>query len=142
MAEPYLKLIIDGHHHYVPDNKQTRDFWAKQNARLGKGRNSAHEIATILKATPEEVEFMTKPVADSAAFLQKQPNPEAATAEQLAKMQAMIESQQALINKLLLGKLDAEPTPTEGADKAKGKPGPKPKTETDGKDETKVSTEA
>lgn len=156
MAENYLKLIQDGVTSYVPDNKQNRDFWARQNARLGKGRSAANELVTILKATPDEVEFMTKPVAESAAFLQKQSNPESATAEQLAKMQAMIESQQALINKFLLGSIPSDigvpvPGPTPGvtdasdllnADKPKGKPGPKLKTETDGKDETKVSTEA
>lgn len=142
MAEKYLRLMQDGITSYVPDNKQTRDFWARQNARLSKGRNSAQEMVTIERATDEEVQFMTKPVAESAAYLQKLANPETATAEQLAKMQAMIESQQALINKYLLGNIDAVSTPVEGADKAKGKPGPKPKTESDGKDETKVSTEA
>ncbi len=142
MAEKFLKVIQDGVASYVPDNKSTRDFWAKQNARLGKNRSSAHELVTILPATDEEVAFMTKPVADSAAAATQNQN---SAVEKLESLRAVLDSQQALINQLLLKNETKPVNPPvqveEAEDKAKGKPGPKPKTNNDGKDE-KTSGEA
>jgi hypothetical protein len=136
MAQKFLKVIQDGLTSYVPDTKFAREFWAKQNARLGKNRNAQHEIATIMPASEEEVEFMTKPVAESSVSDSiKSILP---SDDRLAKLQSQLESQQALINTLMGKLIDAQPQATE----VKGKPGPKPKTDNDGKDETKADAKA
>jgi hypothetical protein len=117
-------------------------------------------MVTIMPATDEEVEFMTKPVAD--VTLTDTIKPFLPADDKLDKLQAQLESQQALINtlmgKLLEAQIPTPPTtvqPTEAnqviaesssAEKytdtkvpeARSKPGPKPKTNTDGKDETEV----
>ncbi len=129
MAEKYLKVIRDGVDSYIPDNQANRSFWAKQNARIGKGRSAAHELATILPATDEEVAFMTKPVADSLTAGATHIAAQISLADELKSLRAISDSQQALINKLLIGNVeDSEIT-------EKKKPGPKPKTNTDGKDD-------
>lgn len=163
MAEKYLRIMQDGVTSYVPDNRQTRSFWANYNKRVAGGRNATNEIVTWQPATDEEVAFMTKPASETSANIQRQANVAAATEEQLAKLQQQLLSQQELINKLLLEKMSPtqDDKPTSSAEtesntapglqasalnsepeKVKGKPGPKPKTENDGKDETKVNTEA
>jgi hypothetical protein len=140
MAEKYLKVIRDGVESYIPDNTANRTFWAKQNARLGRGRSSAHELATIVQATDVEVAFMTKPVAESLAANAAQVN----STDELKNMRSMLESQQTLINQLLLQNIKPQDkqnpeSPAEDIQddqlKERSKPGPKPKIKTDGKDD-------
>lgn len=137
MAEKYLKVIRDGETSYIPDNAGNRSFWTKQNARLGRGRSAAHELVTIVPATDEEVAFMTQPVADSLTANAAHTAAQISLADELKSLRAISDSQQALINKLLIGNVeDTEMT-------EKKKPGPKPKTNTDGKDdETKGAEQA
>ena len=143
MAEKYIKVMQDGKTSYIPDNRENRNFWTKQNTRLGRSRNSAHELATILPATTEEVAFMTNPVAASSYQPVAPSNDLASLKDMFEKQQQQIMDQQALINKLLLGGTPSEQKYGESEQKEKGKPGPKPKTNNDGKDnETEGSQQA
>lgn len=94
-TEKYLKIIIDGETSYVPDNRANRQFWAKQNARIGNGRNSSQYLATILPATDEEVAHMT--VVDAPSSVSQPAN----NSSEIESLRNLVLQQQELVNKLL-----------------------------------------
>lgn len=94
-TEKYLKIIIDGETNFIPDNKSNRQFWAKQNTRIGNGRNSGQYLATILPATDEEVAHMTLP--DIPNVVSQPTN----TSSEIESLRNLVLQQQELVNKLL-----------------------------------------
>lgn len=114
-TEKYLKVIIDGETNYIPDNKGNRQFWAKQNSRIGNGRNSSQYIATITTATDEEVAHMTLPEVQSQVLQATNTNSE------IESLRNLVLQQQELVNKLLAEKLSSgikDPDPLAGLDLA------------------------
>ena len=109
-TEKYLKVIIDGETHYIPDNRNNRQFWAKQNSRIGNGRNSNQYIATIFSATDEEVAHMTLPAVQAVVPQQASTISEIenlkSTASEVESLKNLVLQQQELLNKLMADKLN------------------------------------
>lgn len=139
MAEKYLKVMQDGSIvGFIPDNSQNRNFWARQNARLGKGgRTAAAEMVTLVPASDEEAEHMTKPVVESAKAVSNKPQ----AVSEVDQLREELRQQQALINKLFLNSNSIYENKEEGERNdgeettsilEKKKPGPKPKNQENG----------
>lgn len=77
MASKGLKIIINGVASYVPNTQTHRKYWMEHNAILNrppKIRDVESHLATVIDATPEEVELYLFPKAKPRAAIPGLPN--------------------------------------------------------------------
>lgn len=135
-----LKIIQDGRESFIPDNRQNRSFWTKQNSKVAGTHNEQKEFVTIIQASPEELAELERQNAAAVSPKVIVSSPEKIAAlSQITALEQQVAEMREMLAKLSQPK---EPSASDDQQKEKAKPGPKPKTDKDGESETKDTAKA